>query len=240
MLPTGRPARTIVTATALTLALAAPAAARPIIAESEVQATPGRQVIHARLVSGCGDAATDRLEVRIPEGVLGVLPQAVPGWSVEIETSPTEPYDLFGTRLEERVTAVTWTGQPTPTDQYLDFGLAAVFTEEGVVAFPMIQGCGAQDVEFTVIADEGEEPDPGSGAPQVTVVAPEPDVDLAALSASVDELRETVRGLRSELDEVPIPRLRDRIGELEGRVDDLAAGLEGRPRRSPTPAPDQG
>jgi len=64
---------TIVGTGALVLS-ASPALARPTITETEVPATAGRQVLHLRIQTGCGDAATDAIEMTIPESVIGVLP----------------------------------------------------------------------------------------------------------------------------------------------------------------------
>jgi len=207
------------------LMIAAPVLARPDLTEDQVPATAGRQVIHLRIQTGCGDAATDRVELGIPESVIGVIAEAKPGWSVETVTEPTDPYDLFGTRQTDRVSTVRWTGGSVPSDQFLDFAIAAVFTEQGQLAFPVTQGCGADEVSFTRVPDPGQEGKDPEDAATIDVVAEPPAIDLAALKTTVDELGTQVTDLKTKLDDVPIDKLRDRIGALEDRVAELEALL---------------
>ena len=211
--------------TAAFLAVPTSAAAFATIPEDEVFAREGRrELIHVRIQEGCDDVATDRVEVEIPEGVLAVIPQAVPGWTATTETIETEPYEIFGQEVTERVSRVLWTGGPLATDQFQDFGIAAVFTEPtDELVLPVVQGCGDVDQSWQEVPEEGEERgDLGFPAPVVSVVEP-PDTDIPGLQADLGDLRTELEGLRTEFEDL-------RLGEIPG----LAAAGAPRRRRAPT------
>ena len=107
-----------------------------------------------------------------------------------------------------------------------------MFTQEGELAFPVTQGCGADEVSFTRVPEPGAEGNEPDDAVTITVVPDVPPVDVVALRKDLDALQATVADLRKELDAVPIPKLRDRIAQLEDRVAALEAELG---IASPTP-----
>jgi hypothetical protein len=235
---TGSMRRVLVPALVLSLVLGPSAAvsARPQILEAEVEARGARTAIHLRILGGCQGQAIDRIELTIPEGVVGVAPEAVVGWTIETEDVTTEPYELFGETLETRVETVRWTGS-LAHDQYLDLGLAAVFRDPGTLVFPVRQGCGTIDVDYAELVPEGTEPtDVELRAPTLDVVEPTAPVDLPALQTTVEELENTTASLQDELDRiltqegyVAVPRLRDEVdalrravNRLRDRIDDLA------------------
>jgi uncharacterized protein YcnI len=189
---------------ALLLTVAAPAAAHVYIPESAVVGGGEGAVIHLRIPHGCEGVATDRLEVQIPEGVIGVTPQAVPGWTVETVSVETEPYELYGSTLTERTSVVRWTGGALEDHQYLDFGISAIFPDEpGEFAFPAVQGCGDQETAWIEIPADGQtEDDMEHPAPTIEVVAAGEDGGLAdlvtALQAQVAELRARIDALEAE------------------------------------------
>jgi len=216
------------------VALPSSALAVATIPEDEVFAREGRrEVIHIRIQEGCDAAATDRVEVRIPEGVLAVIPQAVPGWTVTTEIVETDPYEIFGQRRTDRVSRVAWTGGPLPAEQFQDFGIAAVFTEPADgLAIPVTQGCGADERTWDEVAEEGESRDElRSPAPVVRVVEP-PDTDIPGLQSDLQELRRELDGLRTEFDtlrlgEIPgTTRLRERLDDVDGRLAEVEEQLE--------------
>src|SRR5262245_5182379 len=112
------------------LALSVPVSAHVTIPEGQVPGGGEGAVIHLRVPHGCEGAPTDSIEVQIPTGVIGVTPEAVPGWTVETETEATDPYELYGTTLTERTSVVRWTGGSLADHQYLDFGIDAIFPED--------------------------------------------------------------------------------------------------------------
>jgi uncharacterized protein YcnI len=203
---------------ALLVAIAAPVVGLPIIPERDLVASDQRQVIHVRIQSGCGDLATDQVEVRIPEEVIGVQPEVMPGWTVETDIVETEPYELFGQTQTDRIAVVRWVGSSVPADQYLDFGIDAIFRHApSELAFPVTQRCGTEEVAWTEILEEGQEPgDLSLPAPVLSVVEATPSVDVVALQETVDEL-----SARAE-------RLSRRVSELEAALEE----------RLPSPSPE--
>lgn len=215
--------------TIASLTLPASVAAFATIPEDEVFAREGRrEVIHVRVQEGCEDegsqAATDRVDVEIPDGVLAVIPEAVPGWTVTTEISETEPYEIFGQERTDRVTRVVWAGGPLPPEQFQDFGFAAVFTDpRDELAIPVVQACGSVEQAWLEVPEEGQERgDLRFPAPVVSVVEPPGTAirglqsDLAALRSDLDDLRTEFDGLT--LGEIPGDRLRGRLDDVERRL----------------------
>jgi periplasmic copper chaperone A len=210
------------------VALPSSAAAFATIPEDEVFVREGRrELIHIRIQEGCDEAATDRVEVQIPEGVLAVIPQAVPGWTATTETEETEPYEIFGQEQTDRVSRVIWTGGPLEADEFQDFGIAAVFTEPAdELVFPVVQGCGSEERSWDEVPEEDQErSDLARPAPVVRVVEP-PTTDIPGLQAELGELRTELENLRTEfedlrLGEIPGTRLRERLQDVERRLDEL-------------------
>ncbi len=225
---------TIVLAAGLLALAPAVALARPALTESEVVATNGRQVVHLRIQTGCGDQATDRITMTIPESVIGVVPEAAAGWTVETDVAPTDPYQLFGAEQTERVTTIRWSGGSVPVGQFRDFGIAAVFTEPGQVAFPVTQGCATDEVVYDRIPAEGEA-QTENDAVTVTVEADGPAVDMVALRDGLAELTTTVDDLRAQIGESDLTKVADRLDRLAGRIKALeqAAGVKPQPTASP-------
>jgi uncharacterized protein YcnI len=223
--------RAIILATA-TLALPTAALGVATIPEDEVFAREARrEVIHIRIQEGCDIAATDRVSVQIPEGVLGVIPAAVPGWSASIEVVETEPYELFGQRRTDRVESVEWTGGQLPAEQFQDFGFAAVFTEPtDELAIPVVQGCGDVEQAWEEIPAEDEDrSDLEFPAPVVRVVEP-PDTDIRGLQSDLRGLRQELDELRTEFDglslgQIPGDRLRERVDELAAQLAEVEERL---------------
>jgi len=98
-----------------------------------------------RVPHGCDGAATVKVTVRIPEGVIAVKPMPHAGWTIEtVKGKYAKAYDYYGTPLEEGVTEVTWSGGKLPDDYYDEFvfrGMLAADLPAGMIYFPVIQEC---------------------------------------------------------------------------------------------------
>jgi periplasmic copper chaperone A len=199
-------------AAGLLAAIAAPAQAVNVPDGGAVP--PGRvSVVHFRVLEGCEGQATESLELRIPEGVTQVIPEAVPGWTVATET-----VDRDGV---PEVSMVRWTGGPLPDGQMLEFGLRAAFPDEpgAVVQIPAVQGCSTTTLEWSGVDEE-------TPAPVVRIAERLGAQDLIALGDAVAELRLTVDEMGLRLGDVDAPNLRSRVSELESSLQDMASTLD--------------
>ena len=178
----------VASTTAFLMAIAVPASAHiEIIDGGAVEGGGHGTQITLRVPHGCEGVATDTLEVKIPDGVTGVKPKLMPGWTIETEADAA-PQDSAAPQgsgapgaspaAEEepetgQVTLVRWTGGSLPDSQYADFQLMADFPETpGTVTFPVVQRCGDTEIAWIEVPAEGQtEDDLELPAPTVTIVA---------------------------------------------------------------------
>ena len=66
-----------------------------------------------KIPHGCDGSPTTRVRVLIPEGVIGVKPKPMPGWSIETKRGPyARSYKFYhGAVLTEGVKEIVWTGK---------------------------------------------------------------------------------------------------------------------------------
>jgi uncharacterized protein YcnI len=170
-------------------------------------------LIHFRITEGCDGAPTDGLEVSVPQELRQVIPEAVPGWTVETET-----VELEGS---PEVSIVRWTGGPLPDGQLLEFGLRATFPDEpGVVLdFPAVQHCGTTALDWSGIGED-------MPVPVVRTADRVGAADLIALADTVSEMSTTLEDIQTQLGEVDAPNVRSRVNDLEAAVEDITTQLE--------------
>jgi uncharacterized protein YcnI len=162
-----------------TLLFALAAAVFPAAASAHVTANPteaaadGFTMIGFRVPHGCEESDTTSLTVRIPQGVVSVAPQAVPGWRVATKTGKfAEPVESFGETITEGIVEVTWSGGVVPHDQFVDFGISMKMPNEPgeTLWFPAVQRCEQGETRWVKIPVEGQE-EPDTPAPGVTLIA---------------------------------------------------------------------
>jgi periplasmic copper chaperone A len=128
-----------------------------------------------RVPHGCEGSATTSLTVRVPEGVLFVSPEVVPGWKESVTTAKfAKPVEVFGETHTEGVRTITWRGGPLPEGRMLDFGVSLRLPEgEGkTIYFPSVQRCEKGVHRWITIPVEGQE-EPEEPAPGVELIAAE-------------------------------------------------------------------
>lgn len=150
------------TATAATL-LGAPAANAHVTFENTeaVQDTTIRMV--ARVPHGCGEQATLRLRIQIPDGVVGAQPMPKAGWELTTETGTlSKPYTSHGSEITEGVTEIIWEGE-LPSAFYDEFIFRARFTDQlpadEMVYIPVVQECADGAERWIEIPAEGQSSD---------------------------------------------------------------------------------
>lgn len=157
----------------LAAAALAPAASAHVTANPAEAPADGYTMVKFRVPHGCEESATTKLSIQIPDGVVSVTPEAVPGWEVSVVEGPyEEPVLLHGEEVTEGVKEVTWTGGPLDAHQFADFGLSMKMppAEGETLWFPAVQTCEQGETAWITIPVEGEE-EPDTPAPGVTLVA---------------------------------------------------------------------
>jgi uncharacterized protein YcnI len=131
-------------AAALVFALGSTAFAHATLDPSEA-AVGSYQRAAIRVPHGCAGAATLKLRVRIPEGVVSVKPSPKPGWELEtVKAAYAKPQILHGRQLTEGVQEIVWTGNLLD-EHYDEFVFQAYLSDAlqpGTTAFfPTVQEC---------------------------------------------------------------------------------------------------
>ncbi len=183
------------------LAVAVAALAAPALAQAHVTVQPesvpagGFTRLDVRVPSERDDAATDKVEVEMPDGFLFVSYEPVEGWSTDVQTEKLdEPAEAFGEEITEQIRSVTWTADDPNAaiqpGQFRDFGLSVGMPEEYVagdtLTFPALQTYDNGEVVRWIGEPESEEP---AAVVTLTEAAEEADhaEDESAASAEAEE-----------------------------------------------------
>ena len=143
------------------LALAALAPAMPAAAHitlDPAQAAPNA-ITRAtlRVPHGCGDAATIRIQVRIPEGVTAARPMPKPGWTLVLTPREGAPAPAGHGAVPE-LAAITWEGGRLPNEHYDEFVLRFRTPDRAneTLWFAVRQDCeGGRSVDWAQVPAEG-------------------------------------------------------------------------------------
>jgi periplasmic copper chaperone A len=142
-----------------------------------------------RVPHGCEGSPTTSLTVRMPEGVLFVAPEVVPGWKESVTTAKlAKPVKVFGETHTEGVRTITWRGGPLPEGRMLDFGVSLRLPQGAgkTIYFPSVQRCEKGVHRWITIPVEGQE-EPEEPAPGVELIAAESTESEEAAPAPVVE-----------------------------------------------------
>ena len=169
---------------------ATPAGAHVTPDKSEVPAG-GFTAIALTVPHGCDGSPTNRLDIEVPESILNVTPEMVPGWNVDVATEPlAEPVEGgHGEEITERESVVTYTAQPgqeLPDGLRLSFtlGFRAPDTPGEHLFFKTVQGCIEGETAWVEeYTGEGEEPE----HPSPVVLVTESEGDAEEPEESADE-----------------------------------------------------
>jgi periplasmic copper chaperone A len=125
-----------------------------------------------RVGHGCEGAASLKIRVQIPDGVIAVKPMPKPGWTLETVRRPySQPIDYYGEPLSEGVKEIAWTGKLL--DEHFDEFVFRAYLSEALkpdttLYFPAVQECeGGKAHRWIEIpaegksADDYKEPAPG-------------------------------------------------------------------------------
>ena len=146
---------------ALILGLTAPAAAHITLETGEARAGGYYKAVF-RVPHGCDGAATTRISIRIPEGVIAVKPQPKPGWTETTRIGKyLQTYENHGKTLTAGVVEVTWEGRPLADDRFDEFAFQAKLPNDPEIMmlfFPVAQTCEKGATNWDEIAMPGTDP----------------------------------------------------------------------------------
>lgn len=131
--------------------------------------------ISFRVGHGCDGSPTTSVSIRIPVGVVSVMPFAKAGWDVAVERgSLPEPVTVGDQQVTEGVVSVTWSGGSLEDGVTDLFAIRATVHQEPDtdVFFPVVQGCTNGEHAWIEIPAPGQDShDLDEPAPGVSVVA---------------------------------------------------------------------
>jgi uncharacterized protein YcnI len=94
---------------------------------------------------GCDGAATTKVSIWLPEGIVQARPMLKPGWTIEIQRVKLEKEieGPHGSKITHRVAKVIFYGGNLPDDFFDEFTLSLRLPKEtGTLYFPVEQSCG--------------------------------------------------------------------------------------------------
>lgn len=143
-------------------AIATPASAHVILETKEAAIGSRVQAVFV-VPHGCGESDTIKLRVRIPEGVITVVPEAKEGWTIETKTGAyATPYDDEGRKVSEGVQEVIWSGGRVPAKTREPFvvgvRLTAALKPDSTLYFPVVQECETDVRRWIEIPADGADP----------------------------------------------------------------------------------
>ncbi|GLS46665.1 copper chaperone PCu(A)C [Methylobacterium brachythecii] len=151
-----------------------------------------------QIMHGCDGAATTRVTVTIPEGVIGAKPMPKPGWQLATtKGSYAKAYQSFHGKVSEGVTAITWSGGSLGDDEVDEFTFFARISDDfapgSTVYFPVEQECagagGKGGIAWTQVPQAGQNPhDLKTPAPGVKIVAAKTGTAAAVVPVKAGDL----------------------------------------------------
>jgi uncharacterized protein YcnI len=117
-----------------------------------------------RVPHGCEGAASLKIRVQIPDGVIAVKPMPKPGWTLEtVKAAYKQPARYFDESLSEGVKEIIWTGKLLD-EHYDEFVFRAYLGEslkpDTMLYFPAVQECeGSKADRWIEIPAQGKNAD---------------------------------------------------------------------------------
>ena len=174
----------------ITVAVLVAALALPALASGHVTLQPeevpagGFTRFDVRVPNERDDAATEKVEVQMPDGFVFASYEPVAGWTVDVAFEKLdEPIEAFGEEINEQVDTITWTADDPEAavqpGQFRDFGLSVGIPDTAqpgdALTFKAIQAYDNGEVVRWIGAPDADEP-----APTVAVTEPADEEHAAA------------------------------------------------------------
>src|SRR5690606_14740903 len=103
---------------------------------------------------GCKGAATVKIEIKVPEGVIGVKPQPKAGWTLQtVKGDYAQTHTLYGHEVASGVREVVWSGGPLLDEHYDEFVFLGYLSDklspDSTLYFPVVQTCEKGEARWT-------------------------------------------------------------------------------------------
>ena len=180
----------LITVAVLVAALAVPAlASGHVTLQPEEVPAGGFTRFDVRVPNERDDAATEKVEVEMPDGFIFASYEPVAGWTVDVKMEKLDqPIEAFGEEHDSQVGTITWTaddpGAAIQPGQFRDFGLSVGIPEAvqsgDTLTFKAIQTYDNGEVVRWIGAPDSDEP-----APTVAVTEPADEEHAAAAAEPV-------------------------------------------------------
>lgn len=184
---------TVAAATTTLLALGASGASAHVSVDPDTTTAGSYALLTFGVPHGCGESATTKVSIQIPEPITSVTPTVNPGWDVEkVMVSLATPIDDgHGGQLTERVGEIVYTARSPLPDGYRDALVLSTKLPDTVgetLVFPTVQTCQEGESAWVQVAAEGEDPhDLDLPAPVLTVTAAEDEATHGEAETVSDE-----------------------------------------------------
>lgn len=184
---------TVAAATTTLLALGASGASAHVSVDPDTTTAGSYALLTFGVPHGCGESATTKVSIQIPEPITSVTPTVNPGWDVEkVMVSLATPIDDgHGGQLTERVGEIVYTARSPLPDGYRDALVLSTKLPDTVgetLVFPTVQTCQEGESAWVQVAAEGEDPhDLDLPAPVLTVTAAEDEATHGETETVSDE-----------------------------------------------------
>lgn len=157
------------------LVLSGPAFAHVGVQPGEA-AKGGYAVINFKVPNERDNASTTQLEVNFPidQPLTSVMPQDVPGWTVNVEKSKLDkPLTVHGKQVNEAVTKVTWTGGKIEPGKFQQFPVSVGKLPDNAdqMVFKAIQTYDNNEVVRWIEETKAGAPEPQNPAPVLKLTA---------------------------------------------------------------------
>jgi periplasmic copper chaperone A len=167
--------RTAAIGGALTLALAAPAAAHITVDPAEGP-SDGFATVNFQVPHGCEESPTTRVRIKIPPSVPSVTPGRNPYYELTTKEGRKDKVELHGETVTRGISEIIYTAETPLPPHDLDILPVSVKLPAGkageTVWFPVIQECAEGRTGWVQIPAEGESADDlENPAPGVTLTA---------------------------------------------------------------------
>ncbi len=145
---------------AAALILSAPLASAHVVLQKWTAYAGYQEWVTLAVPHGCGDSPTTSVRVKIPDGIMIVVPEDKPGWTTRVTKRklPAPIGGEGGAKITEVVDEIAWSGGSLATDRLGLFTMLARMPDAAgtVIFFKTIQTCAKGETRWVDTIPAGE------------------------------------------------------------------------------------